>query len=377
MRASLFVYEQFKSDSDTFESNFKDRTTEIINYSVKVHSTSVGEFSLTVKQPMDILPDNILRIVDMHHVWWLIARHIVYDDENLTMTVTGTDLKGLLQYRNTLYASEAQDVGTYGYDVVQGYTGTCCVHYVKNNCIDPEVPQRKIYGLTYSSSSLNKGKPSTTYRARFESVSDVVHKICENDGVCWDIVGDLHTNKFVFFVYEPTDRSAEQTEHNQVVFSITRKNVLKFQREIGNTEHKNVFYATKSGGTLESDAYTAVVYRDETTIPSGLERKEMHLNVSCDEFSEVDMYALYEATDYVETDSIQISVSNVQEFEKEYFLGDKITAFDYRRQAILNTFVKSVQYSRGNGKESLSLTFGTEKPKLLRKIINKIENGVK
>lgn len=377
MKTKLFVFSPFVSDEDTFDSNLKERMDEIISYSVKCHSNAVGEFSLTVSQSVNIIPDDIIRIVDAHREWWLIARNISFDDENMTMTVTGCDLKGLLLYRICLYASEAQDVGTYGYDVVQGFTGYCCAHYVKNNCTEPEVPQRKIYGLQIDESFLQVGNPNATYRARFGTVAETVQNICENDGMCWDIVGDLTLNKFVFKVYPPIQRTSLQTTENQVVFSISRKNVSSFHRELGNSEYKNVFYATKSGGTLESDAYTAIVYRDESEIPSGMDRKEMQLNVSCDEFSEVDMYALHEATEYVETDSIKIDVTYVDEFCLEYFIGDRITVYDTVRKAVLHTNITSAEYSASNSEQQLSLTFGKEKPKPLKKIINKFNNGVK
>lgn len=377
MKAKLFVFSKFCSDEDTFDTNLKERLDEVISYSVKPHSNAVGEFTLVVRQPTDIVPDDILRIVDAHREWWLIARHIAYDDANKTMTVTGMDLKGILMYRTCLYASEAQDTGTYGYDVVQDFTGACCVHYVKNNCTEPTVPQRKIYGLIVDESSLQAGNPQATYRARFEYVADVVQKICENDGQCWDIVGDMTLNKFVFKVYAPTPRTSVQTKNNQVVFSISRKNVSAFQREIGNSELKNVFYATKSGGTLESDAYTAVVYRNESEIPYGLDRKEMHLNVSCDEFSEVDMYALHEATEYVASDSIKIKPANIEDFCTKYFVGDKITVYDTMRNAVLHTNITSAEYSASNSERSLSLTFGKEKPKPFKKLQNKFNNGVK
>lgn len=376
MGAKLIVYGKFTNENNTFDSKYKGMYNKVISYSVNKHATAVGEFTLAVDINADIVPDDILWLVDGPHKWWLVARQISYDDSNQTTTVTGTDLKGWLAYRNTLYAAVEQDTGTFGYDVVQGYTGACCAHYVRNNCIDPTDATRRMPRLVIDEKSLQVGKPTATYKARFELVSDVVQKLCENDGVCWDIVGDPEKNCFRFIVYTPTDRSAEQTVREQVLFSIKRKNVLSFRREIGNTELKNAFYATKSGGTLESDAYTAVVYRDEENIPTGYDRKEMQLNVSCEDFSDVEMYALYNVTDYVETDSFNIQTIP-SGFNTDYFVGDRISVYDSVRGAIFSPYIKAATYNKSISEEQLSLVFGTSTPKIVQKLLNKIKNGVK
>lgn len=376
MRAKLLVFSPFRNESDTFDSNLKERIDEIISYNVKRHKAAVGEFSLLLPQSSDIKIDDVLYLEDEHRKFWLIARTVLYDDASNTISVTGTDLKGYATYRQCLYRSEAQDIGTYGYDVVQGFTGECCAHYVRNNLTSPEVPERKIINLVVDESTLRCGNPSATYRARFEVVSDVLQKLCENDSVCWDIIGDFDTNKFIFKVFPPICRNVSQTSREQVVFSIARKNVSSFTREISNTEEKNVFYATKSGGTLESDAYTAVVYRDESSIPSGVDRKEMHINVSCDDFEDVDKHALYETTDYISNDCVKTQVVNPNEYASSYDLGDMVSIYDAKRGDVVNSDIVSVEINRNNSSFDLSLTFGKERPKPLRKIINITKKGV-
>lgn len=376
MKAKLLVFSPFRNDAETFDSNLKERLDSVISYNVKLHKAAVGDFSVVLAQPVDIVPKDTIFLKDGHREFWLIARTINYNDSNNTVTISGTDLKGLLTRRQCLYQAEAQDVGTQGYDVVKGFTGVCCAHYVRNNLTAPEVPQRKICNLIIDESNLQCGNPSATYRARFESVADVVQKLCEQDGLCWDVVGDFNINKLVFKVYVPVSRNAMQTERDQVVFSIARKNVSSFTREISDNEEKNVIYATKSGGTLESDAFTAVVYRDEAEIPSGVDRNEIHINVSCDDLEDIDKYALYDATDYVSTDCVTTKAANPNEYGLSYHIGDMISLYDVKRGDIVHTDISTVEISRSNNSFDLNLTFGKARPKPLKKIINVTKRGV-
>ena len=376
MRAKLLVFSPFVADSETFDSTLKVRLDSIISYSVKRNKAAVGEFSLILQQPVDVKPKDMLYLRDDHREFWLLVKTVAFDDGNNTVTVSGCDLKGLLARRQCLYPSEEQDVGTQGYDIVKGFTGECCAHYVRNNLTAPKVVQRKIHKLIIDESNLRCGNPSATYRARFESVSDVVQKLCDNDGLCWDVVGDLENNNLVFKVYPPVSRNELQTSREQVVFSIARKNVSSFTREISDSEEKNVIYATKSGGTLESDAFTAVVYRDESVIPSGIHRNEVHINVSCDDYEDIDKYALYDTTDYVSTDYIKAKVSNPNEYGLKYNVGDQVSLYDIKRGDVVHTEITSVEISRSNSSFDLSLTFGKARPKPLQKVINISRTGV-
>lgn len=376
MRALLLVFSPFRSESETFNSNQKDRIDTIISYNVKKYAVAIGEFSLVLNQSANISRGDMLLLKDEHRIFWLLVKTIFYDDEANITTVSGTDLKGLLLKRQCLYSSEAQDVGTYGYDVIKGFTGECCAHYVRNNLVSPEVMERQIPNLIIDESTLRCGNPSATYMARFESVSDVVQKLCEQDGVCWDVVGDLESNKLIFKVYTPVCRNALQASREQVVFSIGRKNVSSFTREMSNSEEKNVIYATKSGGTLESDAYTSVVYRDETFIPSGVDRDEIHINVSCEDFEDIDKYALYDTTDYVSTDCIKCKVAYPYEYGLDYNVGDLVSVYDVKRGDVVHTSIVSADISRSNNNFDLNLTFGKEKPKPFKRIINLTKKGV-
>ena len=54
MRAKLLVFSPFENDSETFDSNLKERLDSIISYNVKLNKAAVGEFSMILPQPVDV-----------------------------------------------------------------------------------------------------------------------------------------------------------------------------------------------------------------------------------------------------------------------------------------------------------------------------------
>lgn len=365
------IFKPFKLTSDTFQGNYVGVINNVISFSATKNYQSIGDFELSFSMLyyMNIDEDYVLYVVDGNVKHWLIVRNVAV--KNKVCSVTGTDLKGLLSYRVTLYGKE-QDTGTYGYDVVQGTTEECCRHYVKNNAIAPEDNNRKIPRLLFAGYH-GYGLKNDTYMSRFETLSDVIEKLCSNAGVYWDIYGDLENDCFRFEVLNTVDKSSLQAQRNQVVFSVERKNIIAMERVKGGADYKNVFYATKTGGTLESDATTILVTRD-TEIAKGVDRKEMQLNVSCDTVSEIKTYALHETTDYIKTDSLTADISDIRNYGITYEIGDKVTVVCKDLNLKIDSVITSVAFTRSKSEKTIKITVGDATPKLLKRINTKINN---
>lgn len=379
----LYVFRPLSRLEPKFIECYKGIITNIESYSITKRATSVGEFTIVLPTPVSIASnvecDDILWLQDGAKDYWLIVRKLSFSISNNTLTLAGTDLKGILGKRITLYPPEEQDAGTFGYDAVQGTTEECCNHYVSNNAVNANDSNRNIYGLVITESGSVIGVKEDKYMSRFENLADVMTKLTDKAMVLWDIVGKTYEDRtipdnYVFSVSACVDKSKNQSVRSQVIFSPRHKNITELQHEISNTEMKNVIYATKSGGTLESDAHTRIVCRDEEA-PKGISRYEMQLNVSCEELEDIERYALNNATDYIATDSITFDVANPEDYGKKYDLGDIVTVVDSFNNAELTDAITAVSVSSSKTDYKVQLTVGFSEPKPVKKIINKINKG--
>lgn len=391
--AILHIFKPFEAEGkhNTFSDLHVSSTNRVISYSVRKNRFSVGEFSIVLPLSLDVSKnikyDYNLYLKTNKREYWLIVRGIHVSKKDGTVTVTGTDAKGFLNYRIALFKDDEALDGTQGFDVVKGTTEYCCVHYVKNNVADPIngetsdiILQRIIPRLVLAPKYVSFepangiGIPNDTYMARFEPIDEIIQKLSENANINWDVRGNFSDECFYFEMSKPVDRSVNQNVRAPVVFGTNFKNINEFSYESSNSNLKNAFYSTKAGGTLESDALTVLVTR-ETSEPTGVYRKEHHLNVSCDTTDEISTYALHDAQDLIATESVKASVLAFEAYENGAFdVGDKVTLYDKELNLQLDTYLTSITVSEGKKNMSFAITLGDEEVKPFQKIYNTIKN---
>lgn len=372
----IHVFNPFTESGESFDDVYSHTITAVISYDTKLSASSVGEFTLTLPlNEKSVVPNQVLNLRHGAFSHWLLVRSVSTSStaSGEEAVVSGTDLKGLLSQRITLYSSEAQDAGTFGYDVVRGTTSECCEHYINNNFISPADVDRLMPNLLFESKT--PGLTNDTYMSRFEVVSDVIQKLCDDADICWDVVGDYEKNCYKVVIWKGTDRSAEQAEREQVIFSRNRLNTSQLSYELSNSEEKNAFYATKSGGTLVSDAITTLIVRN-SKVPNGYERREMQLNVSCDSVADVERYALHDVGDYIENEALKFELADPGGFGVDYYIGDKISAFDEFFNKKLSARITAAAIHLNNDTYNITLTLGNTVPGVMNKIQKKIKNGV-
>ena len=370
------TYDNIPWDFDQYNASYQSQKigdiANVLSYNYKKHRTQVGTFTMTIKKGTlfaDQIEPNTFIYYDGD---WLIVNDISLDDE--IYTITGVDGKGLLAQRITLY-DVAQDTGIMGYDVVQGSTEMCLNHYIANNIVKPIDTNRKIPAFTLGENK-NRGIANDSYMSRLEPLHELCEKLCKNADIGYDVKVDLLNNKQIFDVIDVTDRSASQRDRNQIIFEKGRNNVLSMEREVGNSNEKNVFYAVKSGGSLEADATVIAVTRGEAQA-AGIYRREMQLNVSCDSVADIALYARQQMTPYQKTDSFKISVADVENFDKLFFIGDKVTIRDKTLNVTADVIIEGATKEIENGKKSITLEFGEGKPKIINQLNQKIiQKGV-
>lgn len=368
------IFKPLETDNDTFDGNKIGEIPGFTSYTYTKHWQRPGTFELTFisgssADETKIAEDTVL-LVDGD---WLIVAGVKPTD---TMTtVTGYDFKGYLKQRITLFAEE-QDTGAQGYDVISGSTETVLKHYIQNNASEPSDANRKIPGMTVAEDD-QRGLEADSYMARLENLSDVEESICTNADVGYTVDVDYANNRIVFDILPKTDKTEAQIVRNRVVFAVNRGNVISLSGERNAENYKNVFYATKSEGDLESDAITQKVLRSGATEATGPYRREVQINVSADSIAEIETYARHEAENYIMADSYTVEAGSIEEYGADYSLGDVVTVKDIARGKSVDKVITQAVKSISGAEKSLKLTFGDQKRKLLSGINENVERAMR
>lgn len=348
---------------------------KIISYHYTKKFYEVGSFSMVipVNEPSaELLETNAFLATSDGD--YLFVTDIKETDSRITLE--GYDLKYLLAGRITLFPTEEQDKGTYGYYVTQGSTGKCICDIVRHNITEASDPNRRIYGFSVNDSP--HGLPDDTYMTRLEPLDQVVGTLCKNAGIGYDVEMRFSSelgDSIAFNVIKPTDRSANQTDVPRVIFSKGFLNVENLSRETGVASEKNAIYAIN--GSNIDDAVVKLVNRDgEDKADYGVYRRETTVNVNCD-IDEIDSYALKEAEDCTTTDSFVMEVMAAESYKKEWFVGDIVT---FRHKEISrNVPIIAAEIQRTADKFTVKLSAGetvTKPVSMVNRTANKAVNEI-
>lgn len=350
-------------DYDRYGASFKSRHicdfSKVVSYEYNKKKLDTGTFRIEVPSTLEYLPQIGLNdFIFVDNKDFLIVKKITKSYPNTTLE--GVDLKGLLEQRRT---EVAVDDGT-GYDVISGSTETCIRHYILNNCINPTDANKKMPLLTLDKYNNHYGIQNDSYISRFEVLADVVKKLCENADIYFDIYADTFNNKFIFNVCEMSDKT-------DTVCLNDRHDIDGYTITESIDQYKNTFYATKSGGTLTADAVT-VTCTPESEMPSGFNRFETQVNVSCENASEIQTYAKFEFPSHPKVQEYDISVTNAKGYERLYKIGDKISLMiaDQMYSAVVEEATKQSE----NGFMKVALKLGKCEIKPIKRIENTINN---
>lgn len=188
-------------------------------------------------------------------------------------------------------------------------------------------------------------------------------------GLGWDITLDLAQKCAFFDVYEGKDRSINQTTNPPIIFSDKKRNLSTSQISTQTSGSKNVGY-TLGKGELED---RPIVLVGNTDI-SGIERKELLIDLGSIDIGEVQAEGEKKLADYKEVKGIEGKIYQIpnMQYGKDWNLGDIVTVETegYSEDKRI-TQVKEV-YERG--KTEIEVTFGDKVPGLqeqLKKLTNK------
>ena len=338
-------------------------TGRIVSYEYTKRFQKTGNFSIVLPYDRDLVRQLSKNNIILFDDDCLLVDTIAHDYQQITLS--GKDIKGLLDLRITEFGAQ-QQAGTQGYDVVSGTTAECVEHYLNNNLIAP-INAKRMLPVTFVAGAA--GLTSDSYMARLEYVSDVVTKLCEGADIGYDMYPIARSsNTFSFKLIQGVDRSMWQNANNRIIFSTHWGNVRRISFENGVSDLYNTVYATSS------DDYTETVNRDPDEA-SGISRRECAVNVSAEHTdSYFSKYALNAVADNTETKSFTVEPSAASGYGTEYQLGDIVTVLDDSTHRY-DVPITEVTKSYSHGRRDLSFIFGKPKQKPLQKAVNRLLSG--
>lgn len=349
-----------------FTDDFLFATDKVVSYEYTKRFTKTGSFSMVLPFNKSWLSQLAINGTIYYDGDWLWVQSIQYDGK--TITLSGTDAKGLLGTRLSLFDFNESEPGTQGYDVVTGTTQECIQHYVRNNAVVGTCQMGRELPITAFSGV--DGLTSDSYMARLEYLSDIVTALCENAGIGYEMTGQLSSAGFKLETTQGVDRSFSQDAVPRVIFSPNRRNVRSMVCEHGVDNLYNVVYGVDANETV------GVTYRD-TSGDTQIARRECTTSVSEVTVSNpmFDKYALHTVEDNVATHSYTIDAAVSSGYGSVYHIGDIVSVQDAWTGNIDSYQITEATKVYGSGQQSLSLVFGVPKQKPLTKIVNNFISG--
>lgn len=259
----------------------------------------------------------------------------------------------------TVPPNQQQVPTAYGWDKITASAETVIKHFAGMNTITPYDANRKVDHLTMATSK-DRGI-NIPWRSRFSKLDEELYNIGAYTEVGYKIYADVNNNKWIFDTVHGTDRTKSQTIVDPVFFNLEYQNVESYKYAEDRQNFKNVGYA---GGQGEDEKRLIYVIGAEN---KGLQRHEIFLDCgSAADITELIYYGSQKLSEYQEVKSIEAStLPRVFQFEKDYFLGDKVSVYISRLGLKLDTQITSVTeiWERATGYRA-DIRFGARLPNL-------------
>lgn len=153
------------------------------------------------------------------------------DDSGVqTIHIQGRLAESYLDYR-TIYPTVS----------VSGKTSNTLRTLVNNNLINPEDSDRKIPNIELATDQEEFGE-SASYQKTGDSVLTESSRLCDANNLGFRLQFLPREYKFVFRVYEGTDRTLDQAEVNPVLFSSELDDILESNYSHNKSELRNLAY---------------------------------------------------------------------------------------------------------------------------------------
>ncbi|QOY37039.1 siphovirus ReqiPepy6 Gp37-like family protein [Anaerobacillus isosaccharinicus] len=346
---------------------------DFIQLKVEPHYRKMGQLNMIVdgeKDNLDLLQKGriLAKADDLQHGYLILTRDYL-DEKSSELVIIAPSINTLLS-RRLLYGQQS----------FSGQIENVMKSFVLVNAVNPINPNRKIPNLFISNNtniSINTEEGGTG-----KQLDEFLYGVANKHDVSWSILMDVQNKRFIFDVWQGTDRSAEQSINPRVIFSKDRENVLRQNYIESDSDYKNVALVAGEG---EGADRTYITVNDEV---SGWDRVELFVDAR-------DLQSTYRSEDGEE---IAMPIGEYQELVKQrgksklaehprivtfesdidlyangvygqdYFLGDKVSVVNEDLGIIMHTRITSAIEITDRQGTSLQVGFGSNIPTLLDKL---------
>lgn len=295
-------------------------------------------------------------------------KELTSDEDGIkTIHVQGRLAESYLDYR-TIYPTV----------IMTGKISNILRKHVNDNLINPTDTARKIPLIELASDQVAYG-PSVSYQKTGDTVLLESSKLCEANSLGFRLQFFPRQTKFVFRVYQGTDRTLDQSEVNPVLFSSDLDDILESNYSHNKSELRNFAYvAGEDSGTSRKVQTVGSAY--------GLSRRELFVDARDLQSENGDGTTIPSAEynsmlvergktsleDYKDIESFSATLRTFgvtgYEYGVDFFLGDKVTVYDSRLKVRVNAVITEVMKTFDEDGERLDITFGYEQPTLANKL---------
>ena len=283
-------------------------------FQIKIHPDKQGALDLIRRGSIIVINNNTRKSGIMRDFTITESR-----GESFFM-VYGETGNGLMRQRIAVPPNETQVPGAMGWDRIRANTETVLKHYVNRNLVNPFAAGRKIPRLEIAP-DLQRGIEMPS-QLRFTPLADDMYNIALFAEMGFEIYADVENQRWVFDVIEGADRTVNQEELSPVTFNIENQNIDEYRYIEDYQNYKNTGYA---GGQGENENRLVQIIGAENT---GLDRFETFIDCGSADLTDLLHYGNLRLAEFAAVKTLEAkALPKVFIFDKDYFLGDKITAY--------------------------------------------------
>lgn len=295
-------------------------------------------------------------------------KELTSDEEGTeTIHIQGRLAESYLDYR-TIYPTVS----------MTGKISAILRKHVERNLINPTDMARKIPNIELASDQVPYGD-SVSYQKTGDTVLLETSKLCEANALGFRLQFFPQLSKFVFRVYQGTDRTLDQSAVNPVLFSSDLDDILESSYSHNKSELRNFAYvAGEDSGTARKVQAVGSA--------TGISRRELFVDARDLQSENEDGTAIPEVEynamlvergktsleDYKDIESFSATLRTFgvtgYVYGVDFFLGDKVTVYDSRLKIRTNAVVTAVLQTYDEEGERMDITFGYEQPTIANKL---------
>lgn len=266
-------------------------------------------------------------------------------------------------------------------DAITADAETVMRHYVKNNVVEPYKPGFKMSDI-YLADNKKRGEV-IEWQSRYKNLADELEKISKQSGLGWNVEIDYENKRYVFVVNEGKDLTASQSDLPPIIFSTEFETLKELQYVESDLNYKNFAIVAGQG---EGADRRIVMVGDADGIDRrvlfvdarDIEEEDSEGNPLPDEEVEQKLrnrgkqrLSEYEQEFFLEGQALTKSIA---EYRKGYNLGDMVTLQSKDWGVSMDARVTAVTETYEENSYNVDLTFNNDRPTIIDKIKQEIEN---